>query len=160
MQCCNEQCGIVQCGIVHCGKMQYEVLPGVTMCSVLMLSVAMCIAVVCSVAVCSVAMCCVAMFSFLCSVGSLAMCSDTSVWLPSILPLRWESSNTSCEKHLQLSVSIPSSGVWDYLVEIWGRFEVRLRFLKSPKVEKSLTKINKNRHNFLTNNVILMPLEI
>ena len=160
MQCCNEQCGIVQCGIVHCGKMQYEVLPGVTMCSVLMLSVAMCIAVVCSVAVCSGEMCCVAMFSFLCSVGSLAMSSDTSVWLPSILPLRWESSNTSCVQHLQLSVSIPSSGVWDHLVEIWGRSEVRLRFLKSPKVEKSLIKINKVCRNFWTDNAILISVEI
>ena len=35
-----------------------------------------------------------------------------------------------------------------------------LRFLKSPKGEKSLTKINKNCRNFWTNNSILMPFVI
>ena len=85
---------------------------------------------------------------------------STSVWLPSILPLRWESSKTSCVAHLALSVPIPSSGVWDHLVEIWGLSQVRLQFPKSPKVGKSLTKINKNRRNFWTDNAILMPFEI
>ena len=84
----------------------------------------------------------------------------TSVWLPSILPLNWESSKTSCVQHLQLSVPIPLSGFWDHLVKIWGLSEVWLRFLKSLKVEKSLTKIIKNCHNFWANNPILMPYGI
>ena len=84
----------------------------------------------------------------------------TSVWLPSILPLRWESPKTSCGPHLALSVPIPSSGVWDQLEEIWALSEVRLRFPKLPKVEKSLTKITKSHHNFWTNKAILMAFEV
>ena len=84
----------------------------------------------------------------------------TSVWLPSILPLRWISSKTSCVPHLALSVPFLSSDVWDQLVEIWALSKVRLKFPKLPKVEKSLTKINKNHHNFWNNNVILMAFEI
>ena len=76
---------------------------------------------------------------------------SSSVRLPwnICLPLRWESSKTSCVQHLQLSVPIPSSGVRVHLVEIWGLSEVKLRFRKLPTVEKSLTKNNKKNSQLL-----------
>ena len=54
----------------------------------------------------------------------------THVWLPSIVPLRWEPSKTSCVWHLWRSVPAFLSGVWGHLVEIWELSEVRLQFLQ------------------------------
>ena len=69
-----------------------------------------------------------------CSIGDNVMgeklleYSCTCIWLPSILPLRWEPSRTSCVGHLGHSVPIPSSGVWGGLVKVWGLSQVRLQF--------------------------------
>ena len=84
----------------------------------------------------------------------------TSVWLPSLLPLNWESSKTFFVQHLQLCVPIPLSGVWEHLVEIWG-------FLKSGSDsevtqggEILIQNQQKKCRNFWTNDQILISFEI
>ena len=61
----------------------------------------------------------------------------THVWLPSILPLRWEPSKTSCVWHLWPSVSIPLCGVWDRLRTPWSPVAIS----EVPKCGVFLTQI-------------------
>ena len=88
------------------------------------------------------------------------MSIDIRVWLPSILPMKWKPSKTSCGGHLGHSVHIPSSSGWSRLVEIWGLSAVMLRFPQCQSAENSLHQFSKNRHNFWTNIAIVMPFEI